>query len=83
MVHGFRGKPALLRQLEEAQIQVSLHPLYSWDEVPKRPFFIETDESDLPLRTIYSRVAKQLGEPLTELSQRILSSYSRLLTSDR
>lgn len=82
-MHGFRGKPALLRQLEEAQIQVSLHPLYRWDVVPKRPFFIETDESDLPLREIYSRVAKQLGEPLAELSQRILSSYSRLLTSDR
>lgn len=83
VVHGFRGKPALLRQLEEAQIQVSLHPLYSWDEVPQLPFFIETDESDLPLWEIYSRVAKQLGEPLTELSQRILSSYKRLLPSDR
>ena len=78
MVHGFRGKPALLRQLEEAQIQVSLHPLYRWDAVPELPYFIETDESDLPLREVYSRVAKQLGEPLTELSQRIISSYSRL-----
>lgn len=83
VVHGFRGKPALLRQLEESQIQVSLHPLYRWDAVPQLPFFIETDESDIPLRTIYSRVASRVGEPLTELSQRILTAYNRLLTSDR
>lgn len=72
VVHGFRGKPALLRQLEEAHIEVSLHPQYRWEEVPKRPFFLESDESSIPLTEIYSRASGQLGVSVSSLAEAIL-----------
>lgn len=78
IVHGFRGKPALLRQLEEAHIGVSLHPQYRWEEVPKRPFFLESDESDLPLRTIYSRAASHLDLTEEALSDMMLHRLNAL-----
>lgn len=72
VVHGFRGKPALLRQLEEAHIGVSLHPQYRWEEVPKRPFFLESDESSIPLTETYSRASGQLGVSVSSLAEAIL-----------
>lgn len=78
VVHGFRGKPALQRQLEEAHIGVSLHPQYRWEELPKRPFFLETDESDLPLRTIYSRTASHLDLTEEALSDTMLHRLNAL-----
>lgn len=78
IVHGFRGKPVLLRQLEEADIRVSLHPKYHWEEVPKRPFFLESDESDLPLRTIYSRAASHLDLTEEALSDTMLHRLNAL-----
>ena len=72
VVHGFRGKPALLRQLEEAHIGVSLHPQYRWEEVPRRPFFLESDESSIPLTEIYSRASGQLGVSVSSLAEAIL-----------
>lgn len=78
IVHGFRGKPALLRQLEEADIRVSLHPKYHWEAVPTLPFFLETDESDLPLRTIYSRAASHLDLTEEALSDMMLHRLNAL-----
>ena len=78
VVHGFRGKPELLCQLEAAQIGVSLHPQYSWEAVPKRPFFLESDESDLPLRTIYSRAASHLDLTEEALSDTMLHRLNAL-----
>ena len=72
VVHGFRGKPALLRQLEEAHIEVSLHPQYRWEEVPRRPFFLESDESSIPLTETYSRASGQLGVSVSSLAEAIL-----------
>ena len=72
VVHGFRGKPELLRQLEEAHIGVSLHPQYRWEEVPKRPFFLESDESSIPLTETYSRASGQLGVSVSSLAEAIL-----------
>ena len=78
VVHGFRGKPELLHQLEEAHIGVSLHPQFRWEEVPKRPFFLESDESDLPLRTIYSRAASHLDLTEEALSDTMLHRLNAL-----
>ena len=78
VVHGFRGKPELLHQLEQAHIGVSLHPQYRWEELPKRPFFLESDESDLPLRTIYSRAASHLDLTEEALSDTMLHRLNAL-----
>lgn len=73
IVHGFRGKPALLRQLEEADIRVSLHPKYHWEAVPTLPFFLETDDSDTPLSEVYERAARAQSISKEELSERLLA----------
>ena len=73
IVHGFRGKPALLRQLEEADIRVSLHPKYHWEAVPTLPFFLETDDSDTPLSEVYERAARTQSISKEELSERLLA----------
>lgn len=73
IVHGFRGKPALLRQLEEADIRVSLHPKYHWEAVPTLPFFLETDDSDTPLSEVYERAARTQSIRKEELSERLLA----------
>lgn len=73
VVHGFRGKPALLRQLEEADIRVSLHPKYHWEAVPTLPFFLETDDSDTPLSEVYERAARTQSISKEELSERLLA----------
>lgn len=73
VLHGFRGKPALLRQLEEADIRVSLHPKYHWEAVPTLPFFLETDDSDTPLSEVYERAARTQSISKEELSERLLA----------
>lgn len=78
IVHGFRGKPVLLHQLEEADIRVSLHPLYRWDVVPSLPFFLETDESDIPLREIYERAADILSIDRAQLGAVLLAELESL-----
>lgn len=79
IVHGFRGKPELLHQLEAADIRVSLHPLYRWDAIPSLPFFLETDDSDQSLEMVYHTAAAALGIPLDQFSQTLLSRLHTLL----
>lgn len=78
IVHGFRGKPELLRQLEEADIRVSLHPMYHWEAIPSLSFFLETDESDIPLREVYERAAGAMSISPEALSERLLSRLRSL-----
>jgi TatD DNase family protein len=79
IVHGFRGKAALLDQLTDAGIRVSLHPDYRWEAIPRGPFHLETDESDRPLREVYARAAAALGIPESALLRRCQSSLHSLL----
>lgn len=78
LVHGFRGKPALLRQLEDAGIGVSLHPAYQWEQLPAGLFFLETDESEANISDLYRTAAERLGCTVEALAAGRLAALRKL-----
>ena len=78
-VHGFRGKPALLHQLQSADITVSLSPSYAWEELPPLgTFLLETDESGRSLYDIYDAAAAKYLIDRTELGKQILYCFNKI-----
>lgn len=76
-VHGFRSKAALLSQLLEADIRISFGPLYDWSyRPPLGTFFLETDESDTPIETVYEQVSRHYKISVTELRKQILYCFN-------
>lgn len=79
-VHGFRGKPMLLLQLQRAGISVSLSKCFSWKCAPAPgTFLLETDEATGTLTESYSRAAASLKISTEDLSYQLLNTFQRLL----
>ena len=60
IVHGFRGAPALARQLLDAGMHISLGEHFRPDTaaiIPPGRLHVETDTSSLPIREIAARVS--------------------------
>jgi len=83
LVHGFRGKPDLARQLVSRGMYISF-----WFEfiikpesaklirsVPKERIFLETDGADVDIRDIYNKVTLDLGIPVDELKSLIRNNF--------
>lgn len=78
-VHGFRGKPMLLLQLQRAGLCVSLSPKYPWKSTPEPgTFLLETDEDTGSLSTSYRRAASALSCPVPTLSTQLLDTFRGL-----
>lgn len=59
IVHGFRGKPELARELARHGFYISLGERFNPDSVaviPRDRLLVETDESDCPIESIASRI---------------------------
>jgi TatD DNase family protein len=64
IVHGFRGKPELARQLLKSDCAISYGEHFNVESVRNTPLdklFIETDESLQNIETIYNSVALAKG----------------------
>lgn len=62
MIHGFRGKPQLARQLLDAGFYISLGQHFNPDTLPIIPshrLLVETDESTLPVASIMETIASR------------------------
>ncbi len=60
LVHGFRGKPELARQLLAAGLRMSLGPRFNEATarlLPDEFLLLETDDSGLPITTVAARIA--------------------------
>ena len=60
IIHGFRGKPQLAIQLLNNNIGISYGEKFNPQSVEITPFeqlYVETDESKLPISTIYQQIA--------------------------
>lgn len=60
IIHGFRGKPELAKQLIKSGCALSFGEHFNPESVHITPFeklFVETDESNLPIEEIYDRIA--------------------------
>ncbi len=65
VVHGFRGKPQLARQLLNAGLYITLGPRFNAAtacSLPGSRLLLETDDSGLTIATVAARVAEARGE---------------------
>jgi TatD DNase family protein len=86
LIHGFRGKKELAMQLISKGMYLSfwfefiLQPESSKliRSLPKERIFLETDGSGIDIRSVYNKVASDLGLPLDQLKNIILSNYNMM-----
>lgn len=81
MIHGFRGKPELAKQLIDHGFVLSFGEKYNPASVEITPLdrlCVETDESTLPIDDIYHRIAQTKGCLPSEINQaaRIFKIYT-------
>ena len=88
LIHGFRGNVELAAQLLSKGMFLSF-----WFDFVIRPesgsllrtlptdrIFLETDGAEVDIRTIYNKVATDLGLPVDELKSIIIKNFNRWLT---
>lgn len=83
MVHGFRGKTDLAKQLITKGMYISfwfdyiIKPESSGlvRSLPGDRIFLETDGADIDIRDIYYKVSLDLGMPINELKIRIWNNF--------
>lgn len=81
IIHGFRGKPELAKQLIRRGIYLSFGLKFNFDTLLATPIdhiFIETDESTLPISTCYQQVALLKNMDLESLKIAINSRAEQL-----
>lgn len=72
VVHGFRGRPALAKQLTTAGIHLSLHPYCP--KLDEGDYFLETDDTPNPIEAHY----ESMGWLLEEHRQRTINLFCSL-----
>lgn len=68
-VHGFRGKPALARQLLAAGLDLSFGPRFNPESVrlcPSSRLHIETDDTDVPIESVRNAIIRTKQGPLPQ-----------------
>lgn len=74
IIHGFRGKPSVARELLKHGCRLSFGSLFQEESVRTPPLdrlFIETDESEENIADIYRRIADARGISLEELTEAV------------
>lgn len=78
IIHGFRGKEELANQLLHAGFYLSFGQHFQPNAIKKawnaHRLFLETDESDINIKNIYTSVSSLLAVPEEDLSQEILTN---------
>lgn len=70
VIHGFRGKPELMKQLLDKKMKFSIGEKFNDETVkllPSGSFFCETDDSVLDIREIYEKIAHVRNVDLVDL----------------
>ncbi|MCL2650815.1 MAG: TatD family hydrolase [Candidatus Azobacteroides sp.] len=81
IIHGFRGKPEQAIQLTTLGFYLSFGFNYNEESIKRIPIeklFLETDDSDCTIQTIYQKTAKVLGISEQNLIQQIEQNILRL-----
>ena len=85
LIHGFRGNSEVGQALLGHDMILSLSPVWLLHQdrfpewLPADAFLLETDESALPLRDIYSHAAKLRGETMEDLAGILQKTFDRWL----
>ncbi len=81
ILHGFRGKPELAKQLLSKNIYLSFGPLYNVQSLrvtPLEKLLIETDDSGVDIVEVYQKIAHDLSITITELSAIVESNIRKI-----
>lgn len=81
IIHGFRGKPEWAQQLLKAGCYLSIGKHYNPSTVeiiPLHRLLLETDESDIDLKTQYSTIAQLKNIAIDSLVQQMEENYNNL-----
>ena len=88
VVHGFRGGTATVQQLNQQGIYASFGTAILDEKQAKTrqclaetcfPFFLETDDTEVPIAAVYNAAAKLRKVPIEELEDAINVNYHTLL----
>jgi len=74
IIHGYRGKPELTRQLLKHRFKFSLGEKYNKDSlsvIPLDSIFCETDVADIDIVSVYKNLAEDLGLSLEDFCLRV------------
>lgn len=83
IIHGMRGNAHVAQSLLEAGCYLSYGPRFNPDALLITPIdrlLIETDDSDLPITTVATRVAQAMNLPIEEIITHASSNARRLLS---
>jgi len=84
IIHGFRGKPEQAIQLTNLGFYLSFGLNYNEESLKKIPMerlFLETDDSDCDIQTLYQKAAKILRIPEQKLVQQIGENVNFIVMS--
>lgn len=89
IIHGFRGKPELAKQLLDKGFYLS--PWVEWairpdskdtlKAIPGDRLFLETDGFDIDIKSVYAVVAEHLEMELEELKKQLLDNFGTVFTN--
>lgn len=85
LIHGFRGKRELAKQLLKENIYLSFGEQFQSAALQiawPTHFFLETDESKLDIQEIYEKVAAALSVPTEMLMEQIEQNFSLLFSGE-
>lgn len=86
IIHGFRGKKELARQLVNHGIYVSFGFNYHEEAMRATPLdmlFVETDESRRDIHSLYAQVAGHLSLPIDELISNIRRNINNVFLGNK
>jgi len=83
LIHGFRGKPDLAKQLVSKGMYLSFwfdfvmkpESLPLLKSIPKERFFLETDGADIDIKNIYNKVSKDLGIEIDLIKDQVYENF--------
>ncbi|MFR9166770.1 MAG: TatD family hydrolase [Dysgonomonas sp.] len=81
IIHGYRGKPELTRQLLNFGFYFSIGDKFnkeSISEIPLDHIFCETDDDDITIESVYEELAETLGMPIEDLCGQIENNVKKV-----
>lgn len=81
IIHNYRGKPELTKQLFEHGLMFSVVDKFNENSVRQIPFdsiFCETDDSDVSIEKVYNDLAEALGISVENLASKIEENVKRV-----
>lgn len=86
IIHGFRGKKEQALQLIRQGFYLSFGELYNSEAllaVPANRLFLETDNSDVDIKTLYQRAAELRGVPVDEFTETVKATIEKVFFRPR